>query len=294
MSFDEVKNLRLQQLENRLNEITCQKPKYHQTVVDSMRYSLLNGGKRIRAMLVMGFYESMGGDYHDVLDAAAAIEMIHAYSLKHDDLPCMDNDDYRRGKFTNHKVYGEAMAMLAGDGLLTYAFEVLSSCVNKFPAEYIVKAINCLAEGAGFNGMIGGQVIDIENEGKKINEDMLYDLHSRKTGCLIKTACKLGVILGGGDEESFKNAEEYGKNIGMAFQIQDDILDVEGNPELLGKSIGNDAENNKTTFVTIYGIEKSKEMTKEYFKNAYNALEKINGSKEFLVGITNFLTSREW
>lgn len=294
MTFDEVKNLRLEELENRLNEITDCKAKYHQTVVDSMRYSLLKGGKRVRAMLVMGFYESMGGDYHDVIDTAAAIEMVHAYSLIHDDLPCMDNDDYRRGKLTNHKVYGEAVAVLAGDGLLTYAFETLAENAEKFPAESVVKAIKCLSEGAGFNGMIGGQVIDIENEGKKISEDMLHDLHSRKTGALIKAACKLGVIMAGGDEEALNNAEEYGKNIGIAFQIQDDILDVEGNPEILGKSIGNDAENNKTTFVTIYGIDKSKELAEEYFKNAYTALEKIKGPKDFLIELTNFLTKRKW
>ncbi len=293
-NFKEIYAERVKELENHLDNLMNEKVKYHQTIIDAMKYSLLNGGKRIRAMLVMGFFECGGKDYKDALNTACALEMIHAYSLIHDDLPCMDNDDYRRGKLTSHKVFGEGMAVLAGDGLLTAAFQLFSENRDNFPAETLVKGLNCLAKEAGYNGMIGGQVIDIENENKQISKDMLYTLHSLKTGALIKCACKLGVIMAGGDEKMMKSAEEYGENIGLAFQIQDDILDVEGDVESLGKSVGSDAENGKTTFVTLFGLEKSKEMVDECFKKAYKNLEETDGNKEFLIGLTEFLKNRTY
>ncbi len=293
-NFKEIYAERVKELENHLENLMNEKVKYHQTIIDAMKYSLLNGGKRIRAMLVMGFFEWGGKDYKGALNIACALEMIHAYSLIHDDLPCMDNDDYRRGKLTSHKVFGEGMAVLAGDGLLTAAFQLFSENRDNFPAEDLVKGLNCLAKESGYNGMIGGQVIDIENENKQISKDMLYTLHFLKTGSLIKCACKLGVIMSGGDEKMLKSAEEYGENIGLAFQIQDDILDVEGDTESLGKSVGSDAENGKTTFVTLFGLEKSKEMVDECFKKAYKNLEETEGNKEFLIGLTEFLKNRTY
>ena len=293
-NFKEIYSKRVNELENHLDNLLGEKVKYHQTIIDAMRYSLLNGGKRIRAMLIMAFYEISGKDYKEAFNIASAMEMIHAYSLIHDDLPCMDNDDYRRGKLTSHKVYGEGMAVLAGDSLLTKAFGTFSENRDGFPAEAVVRGLNCLATESGYNGMIGGQVIDIENENKKISEDMLYTLHALKTGALIKCACKLGVIMSGQSEKTLQYAEEYGKNIGLAFQIQDDILDVEGDSKTLGKALGSDAENGKTTFVTLYGLDKSKEMAQECFKKAYQSLDKINGDKEFLIGLTDFLKDRTY
>ena len=293
-NFDEIYTQRVNELENHLENILNEKVKYHQTIIEAMKYSLLNGGKRIRAMLVMGFYELCGKNYKEALNTASVIEMIHSYSLIHDDLPCMDNDDYRRGKLTSHKVFGEGMAVLAGDSLLTTAFQIFSENKDNFCADKVVKGINCLATQSGYNGMIGGQVIDIENENQQISEDMLYTLHALKTGALIKCACELGVIMAGGDEKMLEAAEKYGENIGLAFQIQDDILDVIGNAECLGKSIGSDKENGKTTFVTLYGLEKSKKMADECFKKAYNTLNEINGNKEFLIALTDFLNNRTY
>ena len=229
-----------------------------------------------------------GGDWKKAVHFAAAVEMIHTYSLIHDDLPCMDNDDFRRGKPTNHKVYGEAMALLAGDNLLNGAYEIMLEESIKGPE--FAKAGFTMARAAGGYGMIGGQVLDIK-EGIK-TEDELRLMVSLKTGRLFYAACMAGAILGGADEEQLKKVESYAENLGLAFQIADDILDVTGDFEKLGKPINSDEENEKYTFVSVYGLEKAKEKVYELTDIAVNAVSDIEGS-ELVVNIANSLRDRE-
>lgn len=235
---------------------------------DAMRYSLLAGGKRLRPFLVREFCRVCGGTEENADHAAAAIEMIHTYSLIHDDLPCMDNDDYRRGKATNHKVYGEALAVLAGDALLTDAFRVLSESKND-PA-VCAECVSVLAREAGSCGMVGGQVLDIEAETRTCTDEEVIAIQSRKTGGLIRAACRMGVLCGKGTEKQMDAATRYADAVGLAFQIEDDILDVVGNAQKLGKSVGTDGA--KNTFVRLYGIERCKELVKEQTALAIDAL----------------------
>ena len=244
----------------------------YKTVIDAMRYSLLLGGKRIRPALLMEFYKISGGSGNSAVPFALALEMIHTYSLIHDDLPCMDNDDIRRGKPSNHKVYGEDMALLAGDGLLTLAFEVASKC-NDLPAERVIKAIGELASFSGYKGMIGGQVIDLQSEGKKIGASIITELNLLKTAGLIRAACRIGCILAGADEERIAAADNYACDIGLAFQLVDDILDETGDQNLLGKPIGSDKINEKSTFVSLFGIEKCREDVAKLTDSAVSALK---------------------
>ena len=220
---------------------------------DAMEYSLLAGGKRLRPIFVLDFCRMCGGNWENAAPFAAALEMIHTYSLIHDDLPSMDNDDFRRGRKTNHKVYGEAMAILAGDGLLTDAFLVASSANLPDPSKMAL-AIRVLAQNAGSLGMVGGQVLDIMSEERQISEKEIIDIQSRKTGALIYAACILGVIAAGGSEEQLAAAAGFAGALGLAFQIRDDMLDVIGTQEEMGKGVGTDAV--KNTFVRLYGLEK--------------------------------------
>ena len=236
---------------------------------DSMDYSLLAGGKRLRSMLLLEFCHMVGGDWKKALPFAAAIEMIHTYSLIHDDLPCMDNDDFRRGKPTNHKVYGETMAILAGDALLTDAFTVASSA--SLPAESVLQAIQVLSECAGSLGMVGGQVLDIQSEDRLLTEQEVLDIQTRKTGALIRAACTMGAIAGGATPEQYDAACQYAAGLGLAFQIRDDMLDVIGSAEELGKSIGTDQD--KNTFVRLYGLQQCEELVKKYTDYAVSALQ---------------------
>ena len=236
---------------------------------DSMDYSLLAGGKRLRSMLLLEFCHMVGGDWKKALPFAAAIEMIHTYSLIHDDLPCMDNDDFRRGKPTNHKVYGETMAILAGDALLTDAFTVASSA--SLPAESVLQAIQVLSECAGSLGMVGGQVLDIQSEDRLLTEQEVLDIQTRKTGALIRAACAMGAIAGGATPEQYDAACQYAAGLGLAFQIRDDMLDVIGSAEELGKSIGTDQD--KNTFVRLYGLQQCEELVKKYTDYAVSALQ---------------------
>ena len=238
---------------------------------EAMRYSLLAGGKRLRPVFVFDFCRMCGGDWKAAVPFAAAIEMVHTYSLIHDDLPCMDNDDYRRGKLTNHKVYGEANAVLAGDALLTAAFSYLAKA--PFDAETRMQAVEVLSECAGELGMVGGQVLDIMSEQRELSEQEVLDIQKRKTGCLISAACALGVLAGGGTDVQFDAACQFAAGLGLAFQIRDDMLDVIGNAEELGKAVGVDAA--KNTFVKLYGLPKCEEMVQKY--TAYS----INGLKAF-------------
>jgi geranylgeranyl diphosphate synthase type II len=264
---------------------------YQKNIYEAMAYSLFAGGKRIRPVITMACAE-LFGDAEKAMPFACALEMLHTYSLIHDDLPCMDDDDLRRGKPTNHIVYGEAMAVLAGDALLTRVFETALKHSELSP-EDTIKAVTILAEAGGTEGMIGGQVIDIESEAKQVDADTLNALHIHKTGALIIAAAKLGAIAGGADEEDILKVASYAKDLGLAFQIKDDILDVEGDSSVLGKNIGADDKNDKTTFVKLYGLDKSKELLAQYTESAKQSLKPYGNKADFLLNLADFLLKRD-
>ena len=257
---------------------------------DAMNYSLFAGGKRLRPMLMMMTAKMFGKPIETVLPFACAIEMIHTYSLIHDDLPAMDNDDLRRGKPTNHKVFGEAEAILAGDALLTKAFEIVSEYnENGVSAAQVLKAINVLAASAGSEGMVGGQDIDIY--GDRSDLEKLRHMHLLKTGALIRAAGVIGAILSGAEDDKINAVDEYCRNLGIAFQIQDDILDVLGNEKSLGKPVGSDADNQKSTYVTLCGIEKAQSLQEEYTKKAKDAIGRFDNNDELLM-LADILVNR--
>ena len=255
---------------------------------EAMEYSLMAGGKRLRPVLAMEFCRLCGNDPYQAAPFAAAVEMIHTYSLIHDDLPSMDNDDFRRGRPTNHKVYGEAMAILAGDALLTDAFMVASTAQLANPAD-MAFAIGTLAECAGSMGMVGGQVLDINSENRELTEQEVIDIQTRKTGALINAACVLGAIAGGGKEEQIDAAAKFAAGLGMAFQIRDDMLDVIGTQQELGKGVGTDAV--KNTFVRLYGLEKCEELVQTYTNYAIDALSVFEDT-DFIIALAKSLTDR--
>lgn len=255
---------------------------------DAMQYSLMAGGKRIRPILAFEFCRVCGRDWKNAAPFAAAIEMIHTYSLIHDDLPCMDNDDYRRGRLTNHKVYGEGMAVLAGDALLTDAFGIAASAQLPNPGD-MATAIGVLSECAGSLGMVGGQVLDIMSEERELTEQEVLDIQNRKTGCLISAACALGVIAGGGSEKQYDAACQFAAGLGLAFQIRDDMLDVIGTQEELGKATGVDTQ--KNTFVKLYGLERCEELVATYTNYAIEALNAFSDTS-FLEALAKSLTER--
>jgi len=245
---------------------------------DAMLYSLMAGGKRVRPVLLLETCRMCGGDISAALPFACAVEMVHTYSLIHDDLPCMDDDDLRRGKPTNHKVYGEATAVLAGDGLLTAAFEAMSEEVGNLPFDRVVQAISCLAKAAGGRGMVGGQVLDIAGEGRSLSEEELKEVYSLKTGALISAAAEMGCILAGGDEFARSAVVTYAKKIGLAFQVQDDVLDVSGDEAVIGKPVGSDIRSEKSTFVTLYGIDACRDLVKRLSDESVEALSTFEES----------------
>ena len=255
---------------------------------DAMQYSLTAGGKRLRPILAFEFCRICGRDWKEAAPFAAAIEMIHTYSLIHDDLPCMDNDDYRRGRLTNHKIYGEGMAVLAGDALLTDAFGIAASAQLPNPGD-MATAIGVLSECAGSLGMVGGQVLDIMSEERELTEQEVLDIQNRKTGCLISAACALGVIAGGGSEKQYDAACQFAAGLGLAFQIRDDMLDVIGTQEELGKATGVDTQ--KNTFVKLYGLERCEELVASYTNYAINALNSFSDTA-FLKELAKSLTER--
>ncbi len=268
----------------------------YKVLFDSMKYSVKNGGKRVRPLLTLLFCDACGGDVKAALPMAEAVEYIHTYSLIHDDLPCMDNDDFRRGKPSNHKVYGEAMALLAGDGLLTAAFERIAvwGQAGLYSTETAVRAITELSAYAGSRGMIGGQVIDIQNEDKPdISFETLRLLDNLKTGALIEAACALGCIVAGADEDKILSAKRFASGIGLAFQIKDDILDVTGSLEKLGKMTGSDIENGKTTYVTLLGVEKCQQMVEELTNEAMKELDSFENN-EALKEYAEYLAKRDY
>lgn len=260
-------------------------------MLDAMSYSLENGGKRIRPMLTLEFCRACGGDFKKAVPFALGVEMIHTYSLIHDDLPCMDDDDMRRGKPSNHKVYGYANALLAGDGLLTLAFETVLSADTDYDKK--AKAALELAKAAGCSGMIAGQVMDLANEKRNATLDEVRKTDSLKTGEMIKVAAVMGCIAAGADDAKIAAASEYCNNIGLAFQIVDDILDVTSSEEMLGKPIGSDSENGKSTYVSLLGLEESERLAKDLTQKAKDALDIFDGEKDFLVELADMLASRK-
>ena len=258
------------------------------SLFDAMEYSLLAGGKRLRPIFAMDFCRMCGGDWKNAAPFAAAVEMIHTYSLIHDDLPSMDNDDFRRGRPTNHKVYGEAMAILAGDALLTDAFMVAASAKLLNPQD-MGFAISVLAQGAGSLGMVGGQVLDIQAESRELTEQEVIDIQSRKTGALINDACVLGVIAGGGTEEQIAAAARFAGALGMAFQIRDDMLDVIGTREEMGKGVGTD--DTKNTFVRLHGLGACAQLVEHYTQEAIQALDAFQDTS-YMIQLAYSLTDR--
>ena len=261
-------------------------------VVEAMRYSLFAGGKRLRPILCLAASESVGGDLKAAMPAGCALEMIHTYSLIHDDLPAMDDDDLRRGKPTNHKVFGEAIAILAGDGLLTEAFVLLSDYNSLLP-ERAVQVIGVIAEAASYRGMVGGQVVDILSQNKRADLEIVQQMHSRKTAALIAAATESGALTGKGSEAQVAALARYGRAIGLAFQIADDILDIEGDTELLGKTTGADEARGKVTYPAAVGLERSRQTANEMVNDALAALEGFDDRANPLRSLANYIITRK-
>lgn len=295
MSFKSSLKCRISYIEELLNKYMPQENGYQKTIFEAMNYSLKAGGKRLRPILTLESCKIVGGKEEDAIPFAMAIEMIHTYSLIHDDLPPLDNDDLRRGKPTNHKVYGDAMAILAGDALLNYAFEImLKSSIGKENPEKYLKAINEIAISSGVYGMIGGQVVDIESEDKKIDIKKLDFIHLNKTAAIIIGCMRAGAIIGDATEEQLENITKYAENIGLSFQIADDILDITGDEAKLGKKVGSDIDNNKSTYPSLIGLEESKKIANDLINEAKYKISKINGNTEFLHDLAEYIVAREY
>lgn len=281
-----------EKIEKALDDIMPIQEDFPPVIFEAMRYSLLMGGKRLRPMIMLWSCKALNGNIEKCMPFACAMEMIHTYSLIHDDLPAMDNDDFRRNKPTNHKVFGEDMGILAGDGLLSFASELMSQvCLENLDKESIY-AMKTILNGAGVNGMLVGQVADVFYEGQPIGKEILDYIHVNKTAKMISASFKAGVIIGGGNEEIQRNYEKAGEKIGVAFQILDDILDVTSTNEVLGKPIGSDEKNNKTTYVTLFGVKKSKEIARKLSNEAIELLKNTNTNCELLIELSNYLTKR--
>ena len=279
------------EIETYVSQILTSPNEEYSRLYESMNYSLLMGGKRIRPIITKAVIEALGGSWEAHKDVICAIELIHTYSLIHDDLPAMDNDDYRRGKLTNHRVYGDGMAVLAGDGLLTYAFELVSKNTSLQP-EQIVAIIQSLAKGAGPSGMVGGQSFDLESEGKELPLEELVVLHKGKTGALFTTAVEIGLIIMNAPADLRASYLSYADYLGLLFQITDDILDVVGTQEELGKTPGSDERQHKATYVSILGLEEAKARAQEVADLALQALQASNRTSPVLEGLITYLMER--
>ncbi|MCD7981104.1 MAG: polyprenyl synthetase family protein [Clostridiales bacterium] len=267
---------------------------FQKTVIEAMNYSFLAGGKRLRPMLMQETCRLFGGCDHAVEPFMAAIEMIHTYSLIHDDLPAMDDDDYRRGRKTTHVVYGEAMGILAGDGLLNLAYETALTALESEPHNPgVPEALRILARNAGIYGMLGGQVADVESEGLPVSREKLDFIYALKTGALIESAMRIGAVLGGADDEQQGLVSQAAKDVGLAFQIRDDILDVAGDQRTTGKPTGSDEKNHKTTYVTIRGLAAAEEDVERISEHAVGILRALPIRNDFLIELIRFLTRRE-
>lgn len=297
MNWENELQQRVSQVEEVIRRFLPKEAGYQKTVIEAMNYSLLAGGKRLRPMLMEETYRLFGGKGEVIGPFMAAIEMVHTYSLVHDDLPAMDNDEYRRGRKTTHMVYGEGMAILAGDGLLNYAFETALKAFALEPEnKAIPEALQIFASKAGILGMIGGQTADMEAEkmeGSQVTQELLLFIHEKKTAALIQSAMMIGAVLAGAGEEQVRKVEKIAYNIGIAFQIQDDILDVTSSLEVLGKMTGSDEKNNKVTYVTLNGMEKAKEDVKKLSEEAITLLHSFEQKNVFLEQLTEKLITRE-
>ncbi|MFP4698400.1 MAG: polyprenyl synthetase family protein [Eubacteriales bacterium] len=290
---------KLKQKQTMINDVISrylpQSSSYQKTILESISYSISSGGKRIRPILMEETYRLFGGNSNVIDPFLVAIEMIHTYSLVHDDLPSLDNDDYRRGRLTTHKKFGEDMAILTGDAMLNYSFEIMAqACVNnENEARELNKAMYFLAKKAGIYGMIGGQVVDVESENKDIPLEQLNFIHKHKTAALIEAAMVVGAIIAKAQDEEVQLISNIGQRIGLAFQIQDDILDITSSMQVLGKPINSDNKNKKSTYVQYYGLEKSKEHIKKLSYDATRKIKMINKNNTFLIELVNYLIYRE-
>ena len=295
MNFKAEQIKRVENIEEILKKYLPGQEGHQRVIMEAMEYSVMAGGKRLRPMLMQETYKLFGGEGELVEPFMAAMEMIHTYSLVHDDLPAMDDDDYRRGRKTTHVVYGEAMGILAGDALLNFAFETASKTFTMFPKKSleIGKALQVLAGKAGIYGMIGGQVVDVASAGSSISKDVLDFIYELKTSALIESSMMIGAILAGADNTSVQTIERIAKNVGIAFQIQDDILDVTSTVEELGKPIHSDEKNEKTTYVTLVGLEKAKEYVENISMEAIELLETFKAEDAFLEALLKSLIHRK-
>ena len=295
MNFKEEQTKRVNEIEGILQSYLPKQERYQKLIMEAMEYNLMAGGKRLRPMLMQETYRLFGGEGKLIEPFMAALEMIHTYSLIHDDLPAMDNDDYRRGRKTTHIVYGEAMGVLTGDALLNYAFETAASAFSLYPEKSleIGKAMQILAKKAGIYGMIGGQVVDVLSEGKAISKEVLDFIHELKTGALVECAMMIGAILAGACDDDVKKMESIAKRVGIAFQIQDDILDVTSTTEVLGKPVLSDEKNEKTTYVTLVGLEEAKRLVEFISGEAITMLHSLHVKNEFLEMLLTELIHRE-
>ncbi len=293
MNFKEKNNIYVNMIEERLYNIIPEVSEYCPDIKEAMSYSLLAGGKRLRPLLALAVAEMFDKSFDEVINFGCAIEMIHTYSLIHDDLPAMDNDDYRRGKPTNHKVFGEAMAILAGDALLNMAYETMINDAAESKNIEKMRAAGIVAKYAGALGMVGGQVIDLQSEGKTIEHDRLKTMHKLKTGALIKAPVEASSVICGASQREFDLLSGYAANLGLAFQIKDDILDIEGTVENMGKNPGNDSSCNKSTYVTMYGLEESKKLLQTVTQEGISFLDDFGEKAQFLKELALLLVVRD-
>ena len=295
MKFEKAREAKVKEIEEILQAYLPKKEGFQKIIMEAMEYSLMAGGKKIRPMLMQEMYHLFGGKEKLIYPFMAAIEMIHTYSLVHDDLPAIDNDDYRRGRKTTHVVYGEDMGILAGDALLNYAFETAATAFADFPEDSLLigKAMGILAKKAGVYGMIGGQVTDVRETGHKLSREKLDFIYALKTGALIESSMMIGAVLAGASEEEIKQAEKIAAKTGFAFQVQDDILDVTSTSETLGKPVHSDEKNEKTTYVTLVGIEEAKKIVERESEEAIRILETLPGEKGYLTWLLEELIHRE-
>lgn len=294
MDIEQELALRAKEIDKIITEYLPKEEGYQAKVIEAMNYSILAGGKRLRPMLMQETYRLFGGKSQVIEPFMAAIEMIHTYSLVHDDLPAMDNDEYRRGKKTTHAAYGEAFGILAGDGLLNYAFETALMAFDLEPGnKNIARALKILAGKAGIYGMIGGQTADVEASGSVLDKERLEFIYRLKTSALLEASMLIGAVLAGATRNEQRLVEGAALDLGMAFQIQDDILDITSTQEMLGKPIGSDEKNEKTTYVTLYGMEKSKDDVELFSRRAVSRLEGLVVKNEFLVQLMLYLIHRE-
>lgn len=293
-NFEEQLKERTKYVQNIIYDYCPKEEGLQRVIIEAVNYSLKSGGKRLRPMLILETLKLFGGEEKEAYPFMAAMEMIHTYSLVHDDLPAMDNDLYRRGRKTTHAVYGECMGILAGDGLLNLAYEIMSDAVvNSANPSNAARAMKVIAQKAGIYGMVGGQTVDVINEGRKMSLDTIQFIHKLKTAALIEGSMMAGAILAGASEEDVMTVEKIAYNVGIAFQIQDDILDVTSTTEILGKPVLSDEKNNKSTYVTLLGIEESKKQVEIYSNEAVSLLKDLKYNNEFLKTLIVKLINRE-